>query len=262
MTDNDSWLMKVDTFIQEMFGDLRNQTLRMMNEPFTVETKTSDNDLVTTVDRQNERFIRQQLSMIDPQARIIGEERSYGHSISQNLAGHIWIIDPIDGTMNFVRQKNHFAIMLALYIDGQPTLGYILDVVNNDLYHCHRHYGAFVNEQRLAIPADLPLVNGLVDINRYLLLSNTANLQAVAKRAAGLRMYGSAGIELTHVFTGQLSAYISRLKPWDLAAGRVFAEELNLAVKTIDDHQLSVLSSNTVLVATKQASRDIRQLIK
>ena len=67
MTDNDSWLMKVVTFIQEMFGDLRNQTLRMMNEPFTVETKTSDNDLVTTVDRQKERFIRQQLSMIDPQ---------------------------------------------------------------------------------------------------------------------------------------------------------------------------------------------------
>lgn len=262
MTVDNKQLPKIDQAVQKMMGALRKRTLDLMQQPFVVDTKTGHNDLVTTVDKNNEQFIRKQLMAIDPASRIVGEEESYGHSIDQSLAGHVWIIDPIDGTMNFVRQRNHFAIMLALYIDGQATLGYILDVMNDDLYHCWRHHRAFVNQQPLAEPLELPLAEGLVDINRYLLLSNTRNLQEVARRAAGLRMYGSAGIELIHVFTGQLSAYISRLKPWDLAAGRVFAEELGLDVKTIDDQQLNVLSSNTVLVATKQASRDIRQLIK
>ena len=262
MTTDEKQLQKIDSTVQEMFGSLRKRTLTLMQKPFAVDTKTSKNDLVTTVDKANEQFIREQLIKIDPYSRIIGEEESYGHQITPSLDGHVWIVDPIDGTMNFVRQRNHFAIMLALYIDGQATLGYILDVMNDDMYHCWRHHGAFVNQQQLSAPVELPLSQGLVDINRYLLLSNSHNLQKVAKQAAGLRMYGSAGIELIHVFTGQLSAYISRLKPWDLAAGRVFAEELGLDVKTIDGRQLSVLSSNTILVATKQASREIRQLLK
>lgn len=262
MAINDLQLAKVDEAIQEMFISLRRRTVTLMRAPFQVTTKTGHNDLVTTVDKANERFIRHQISEIDPGARIVGEEESYGHRIDQSLAGHVWIIDPIDGTMNFVRQHNYFAVMVALYIDGQATLGYILDVMNNDLYHCWRHHGAFVNRQKLPEPVPLPLTDCLVDINRYLLLSNTCNLQEVARQAAGLRMYGSAGIELVHVFTGQLGAYMSRLKPWDLAAGRVFAEELNLDVKTIDDRRLNVLSSNTVLVATKRVSRDIQQLIK
>lgn len=262
MIADEKQLQEIDSAVQVMFGSLRERTLTLMQKPFSVDTKTSQNDLVTTVDKANEQFIREQLTKIDPHSRIIGEEESYGHQIAPSLVGHIWIIDPIDGTMNFVRQRNHFAIMLALYIDGQATLGYILDVMNDDMYHCWRHHGAFVNRQQLSAPVELPLSQGLVDINRYLLLSNVHNLQDVARQAAGLRMYGSAGIELIHVFTGQLSAYISRLKPWDLAAGRVFAEELGLDVKTIDGRQLSVLSSNTVLVATKQASQEIGWLLK
>src|SRR5699024_6814844 len=77
----------------------------------------------------------------------------------------------------------------------------------------------------------------------------------------GLRMYGSAGIEMIGVITGQLGGYISNLKTWDLAAGRMLAEELGLVVKSIDGSSINVLSSNLVLVATRQVSRDIRQII-
>lgn len=75
-------------------------------------------------------------------------------------------------------------------------------------------------------------------------------------------MYGSAGIETIHVLNGQLGGYTSRLKPWDIATGRVIAEELSLLVKTIDDQPLNVLSSNTVLVATKKVCQDIWQITK
>lgn len=255
-------LNQLDRAVQQLFIQLRHRTIQQMNQPYQVSTKTSANDLVTTVDQNNEEFIRAQLSRLDPDGRIIGEEEAYQHEIDQNLNGRVWIIDPIDGTLNFVLQHNHFAIMLALYIDGQPQLGYILDVMNNKLYHCRIGHGAYCDDQQLLVTAQQPLANSLVDINRSLLLNNVADVQRVAEQAAGLRMYGSAGIELIHVITGQLGAYISRLKPWDLAAGRVFADELGLVVKTIDDKPLNVLSSNTVLVATKQVCHDIWRLIK
>lgn len=93
-------------------------------------------------------------------------------------------------------------------------------------------------------------------------MNNQFHQQEIAKRATGLRMYGSAGIELIHVIKGQLGGYSSHLKPWDIAAGRVIAEELGLEVKTIDDQPFNVLSSNNVLVATKKVCQDIWQIIK
>ncbi len=98
-------------------------------------------------------------------------------------------------------------------------------------------------------------------MNRTLTLSGDSALKKIAQDAIGLRMYGSAGIEMIGVITGQLGGYISNLKPWDLAAGRMLAEELGLVVKSIDGSSINVLSSNLVLVATRQVSRDIRQII-
>ena len=233
-----------------------------MNTPLKVDTKSSANDLVTNVDRQNEQLIRKRLLEIDPSARIVGEEESFNQKINPDLNGNVWIIDPIDGTLNFVKQRDHFAIMVALYCDGEPTLGYIMDVMNRCLYHAWRGHGAYVNEQQLKAPANSSLADSLIAINGWQLIKNQCHQQEIAQRAAGLRMYGSAGIETIHVLNGQLGGYTSRLKPWDIAAGRVIAEELSLLVKTIDDQPLNVLSSNTVLVATKKVCQDIWQITK
>ncbi|MBB1085239.1 inositol monophosphatase family protein [Limosilactobacillus fastidiosus] len=259
---NNKELEEFDRKVQNLLWLVSDQTIKRMNAPLVVDTKSSSNDLVTNVDQQNERLMRSQLMNIDPSARIVGEEESFRHQLNQNLSGNIWIIDPIDGTLNFVKQRDHFAIMLALYCDGQPTLGYIMDVMNKHLYHAWRGHGAYVDNKRLAKPVDAHLDESLIAINGWQLMKNNFQQQEIAKRAAGLRMYGSAGIEIVHVLKGQLGGYTSRLKPWDIAAGRVIAEELGLIVKTIDDQPINVLSSNTVLVATKKVCQDIWQITK
>lgn len=259
---NSEILERLDQKVQELLWSVREQTIGLMNTPLKVDTKSSANDLVTNVDRQNERLIRNRLLEIDPSARIVGEEASFNQKINPDLNGNVWIIDPIDGTLNFVKQRDHFAIMVALYCDGAPTLGYIMDVMNKRLYHARRGHGAYVNEQRLSTPANSSLADSIIAINGWQLIKNNCHQQEIAQQAAGLRMYGSAGIEIIHVLNGQLGGYTSRLKPWDIAAGRVIAEELGLLVKTIDDQPLNVLSSNTVLVATKKVCQDIWQITK
>jgi myo-inositol-1(or 4)-monophosphatase len=132
-----------------------------------------------------------------------------------------------------------------------------MDSVNGDLYHGGNHWGVFKNEQRLVPPTDTTLRQSLIAVSSSLILRNVANLPAVAQAASGLRMYGSAAKEMIGVLTGELGAYVSWLKPWDLAAGRVLAEELGLSVKSIDGDGINVLSSNLVLVATNGVARDI-----
>lgn len=252
-------LAELDLKAQAIICQAGQNAYQKMKTGYQVEIKTNYTDLVTTIDRENEQLIDSQLREIDPDSRILSEEGLGDHNIS-NLAGHLWIVDPIDGTTNFVKQHNNFAVMLALYIDGQPALGYIMDVVGGHLYHGRHGDGVYVDEQALTTPPNRGLRESLIAMNGGLVLRGGMPFKQIAEEAIGLRMYGSAGIEMIDVLTGQLGAYISYLKPWDLAAGRVLAEELGLVVKSIDGRSINVLSSNLVLVATCQVSQDIQQL--
>ena len=251
---------ELDQKAQQIIRQAGQNAYQKMENDYQIDTKTNYTDLVTTIDRENEQLINDQLRKIDPDSQILSEE-GFGDKQISNMQGHVWIVDPIDGTMNFVKQHNNFAVMLALYVDGQPMLGYILDVINNRLYHGRKGAGVYVNNQKIGQPADLGLRESLLAMNRTLTLSGDSALKKIAQDAIGLRMYGSAGIEVIGVITGQLGGYISNFKPWDLAAGRMLAEELDLVVKSIDGSSINVLSSNLVLVATRQVSRDIRQII-
>lgn len=253
-------LEEIDSQVQALLRTVNRRALHHLDgSSYQVDTKSSYSDLVTTIDRQNEQEIDRELRIIDPGCRILSEE-GFGDQQLSDLAGHVWIVDPLDGTLNFVKQHDRFGIMLALYVDGQPTLGYIMDAVNADLYHGGNGWGVFKNDHRLPTPVNTSLHDSLIAISSSLILDNVANLPQVARQASGLRMYGSAAMEMIGVLTGELGAYISHLRPWDLAPGRVLAEELGLTVKSIDDDGISVLSSNLVLVATKRASQDILRL--
>lgn len=251
---------ELDAQLQDLMWQVRERTLKMMAAAdYQVATKTSYNDLVTDVDKSNERFIVERLKQLAPDARILGEE-GFGDSFN-DLAGRVFIVDPIDGTLNFVKQHEDFAIMLACYEDGEPTLGYIMDVMAGRLYHGGRGRGVWVNDDRLNSPANRGLRDSLVDVNFGLIQSGKHNFAQLAQSASSLRLFGSAGIAIVHVLNGQTGMYLSYLKPWDLAAGRVLAEELGLVVKSIDGTKLDVLSSNLVLVATKQVATDVLALV-
>lgn len=245
--------------MQVVMQTARAQVLAKMGTHLTVAEKTSRRDLVTNVDHSNEDFLVRQIRALDPVAKILAEEGT-GDQVT-DMNGHVWIVDPIDGTMNFVHQRNHFAMMVGLYVDGKPTLGYIFDVMANKLYAGGPEVGVTLNGELLAAPADVDLSAGLFGASTPLLIQDRFNMQTIIAKSLGPRIMGSAGIQISQVLAGELVGYLSYLRPWDFAAGRVLAESLGLVVSRVDGNPVNMLSSGAVLIATKRAQRSILAIV-
>lgn len=245
--------------MQVVMQTARAQVLAKMGTHLTVAEKTSRRDLVTNVDHSNEDFLVRQIRALDPVAKILAEEGT-GDQVT-DMNGHVWIVDPIDGTMNFVHQRNHFAMMVSLYVDGKPTLGYIFDVMANKLYAGGPEVGVTLNGELLAAPADVDLSAGLFGASAPLLIQDRFNMQTIIAKSLGPRIMGSAGIQISQVLAGELVGYLSYLRPWDFAAGRVLAESLGLVVSRVDGNPVNMLSSGAVLIATKRAQRSILAIV-
>ncbi|ARK34585.1 inositol monophosphatase family protein [Lactiplantibacillus plantarum] len=245
--------------MQVVMQTARAQVLAKMGTHLTVAEKTSRRDLVTNVDHSNEDFLVRQIRALDPVAKILAEEGT-GDQVT-DMNGHVWIVDPIDGTMNFVHQRNHFAMMVGLYVDGKPTLGYIFDVMANKLYAGGPEVGVTLNGELLAAPADVDLSAGLFGASAPLLIQDRFNMQTIIAKSLGPRIMGSAGIQISQVLAGELVGYLSYLRPWDFAAGRVLAESLGLVVSRVDGNPVNMLSSGAVLIATKRAQCSILAIV-
>ncbi|MBW1621293.1 inositol monophosphatase family protein [Lactiplantibacillus plantarum] len=245
--------------MQVVMQTARAQVLAKMGTHLTVAEKTSRRDLVTNVDHSNEDFLVRQIRALDPVAKILAEEGT-GDQVT-DMNGHVWIVDPIDGTINFVHQRNHFAMMVGLYVDGKPTLGYIFDVMANKLYAGGPEVGVTLNGELLAAPADVDLNAGLFGASAPLLIQDRFNMQTIIAKSLGPRIMGSAGIQISQVLAGELVGYLSYLRPWDFAAGRVLAESLGLVVSRVDGNPVNMLSSGAVLIATKRAQRSILAIV-
>ncbi|AYM03023.1 inositol monophosphatase family protein [Levilactobacillus yiduensis] len=250
---------QLNTDVIALLKEARQNVLQKMRAPLTVAEKTSRKDLVTNVDKANEKFLIEGIRRLDPDAQVLGEE-GFGDQLT-SLAGRVWIVDPIDGTMNFVKQQDNFAIMIGIYQDGVGQLGYIFDVMANVLYFGGPQLGGvWANDREIQAPADIALADGLIGASGPLVIHDVAHMQKIVHDSAGMRISGSAGIEIINIMKGETLGYISHLKPWDIAAGQVLMNTLGVRVSTIDGKPLNMLSSNLVLVATKKAQRDILQI--
>ncbi|WP_220739114.1 inositol monophosphatase family protein [Leuconostoc miyukkimchii] len=260
MTLSQFEIQDIDQTVLLWLEEVRKQTLIAMQQQLDVDTKHDVRDLVTNVDRGNEQFINTKIRNFDSNATIVSEEGFGDHQ--RDMQGNVWFVDPIDGTMNFVKEKDNFAVMIALYIDDQPILGWILDVVNNVVYHGGPQIGVLSNQLRLDPPSDDALSDGIVLLSGARLLYGMFGYDKIAKAALGYRVIGAAGPSFLRVISGHAVGYSSKMMPWDFAAGQVLAKTLGLSVSDIDGRPLDMLSSNIVLVATNRAHRDILTLHK
>ncbi len=246
--------------VQAWMQEARQLILKRRTQALKIDEKTSRLDLVTNVDCEIESFYTKKIMAAFPNSEIFGEEHGKQHETKQ--ADLLWIIDPIDGTMNFIKQAANYASMIAIYENGHEKLGYILDVAQNKLYWGGPECGVFCNETKLNPPENLALEQGLIGIGGRMLLANYLHVQDACQASLGIRISGSAGMEFINVLSGKTIAYLSHLKPWDYAAGKIMAETLGLVVKTIDGNPLAVLSSSDVLVATKNAQQGILKWLR
>lgn len=241
----------IDRFAKSLIKEAGHKIRVSFFSRIDIDSKASANDLVTNIDREIEQFFIDRIRQQFPDHRVVGEE-GFGDQV-QSLSGVVWFLDPIDGTMNFIHQRRNFAISLGIYLDGVGTLGYIYDVMRDDLYHATKGEGAYFNDERLPSLEITPLSEAIIGINASWVTPNSyidnEPIIELVKNCRGTRSYGSAAIELAYVSSGRIDAYISmRLAPWDIAGGMVIASEVGAISTNIKGEFPSLLAPDSFIV--------------
>ncbi|MCI1986801.1 MAG: inositol monophosphatase family protein [Lactobacillus sp.] len=250
----------LDAQVREWLAESRRRIYQALQTPLTVATKSGRTDLVTNVDRANQQFLIAQIHAAYPQAHIEGEEG--GQAKVDRLAGMVFFVDPIDGTMNFVKQRANFAVMIGVFLDGAPLYGAILDVARNELITGGPQWPVRLNNKLLPAPPDLPLADGLLGVNGRMLIHNGTHVADAALASAGPRLIGSAGMEFKAVALGQQIGYISYLQPWDVAAGLAIGTQYGLVVTRPDNAGIDLLEPGIVVAAMPQAHHALMALMR
>ncbi|WKA53637.1 inositol monophosphatase family protein [Planococcus shixiaomingii] len=242
----------MDLYIKSLIKEAGHIIRNSFVTELIIEAKSDANDLVTNMDKEIEQFFITRIRRDFPGHRVFGEE-GLGDVI-EDLEGMVWLLDPIDGTMNFIHQKSNFAISLGVYEDGVGKLGYIYDVVNDNLYHAVEGEGAYINDERLSPLTETSLEKSIVGINatwvtpnRYIRHEDSIRL---IRDVRGTRSYGSAALELAFLATGRIDAYISmRLSPWDIAGGIIIAREVGAIATNFSGEPANLLTQDTFIAA-------------
>lgn len=209
-------IREVGAFISENFEQVTTQD---------AETKEL-NSLVSYVDKEAERRISQALSTLLPEAGFITEEES----IENTQREYTWVIDPLDGTTNFLYGIPVFSISVALLHHSDIMLGIVYDVMQDDMYHAIKDRGAYKNDEKLSVSCmsfDQSLIaTGFPYRRDYDYDRMMEIMQAVLRQSRGIRRLGSAAIDLAYVAAGRYSGYYERyLNLWDIAAGILLVRE-------------------------------------
>jgi len=214
-------------------------------------------NFVSLADRRAEEMLYSDLAKARPGYGFIGEEG--GNRISDDKT-HTWIVDPLDGTTNFLHGIPHFAISIGLQREGTMIAGVIYNPANDELYTAERGKGAFLNDQRLRVagrrkPSDCIIACGLPHIGRGDHELSRVEMAEIQNKVAGLRRFGAASLDMAFVAAGRLDGYWERnLQPWDMAAGQIMVREAGGIVSGIagDDDPLktgSVICGNEFIHA-------------
>lgn len=250
----------IDRYAKSLIKEAGHRIRNSFFDRIHIDSKADVNDLVTNIDRDIEQFFIGRIKSDFPSHRILGEE-GFGDDI-QSLEGIVWMLDPIDGTMNFVHQKRNFAISLGIYQDGIGILGYIYDVVHDDLYAAKKGEGTYFNDERLPQLEAKGVNEAVIGVNARWVAPNRyidhEKMIGLILDCRGSRSYGSAATELAYVVSGRLDAYISmRLSPWDIAGGMVLAEEVGAIATNLHGLPPSLLGTDSFIVGRPGVHQEI-----
>jgi myo-inositol-1(or 4)-monophosphatase len=192
-------------------------------------TTKSTNDFVTEVDHKAEAAIIETVLVAYPGHGILAEESGREHGAKDSE--YVWIIDPLDGTTNFIHGFPVYAVSIALAFRGQVQQAVVYDPTRNDLFYASKGRGAFVNDRRLRVSKRTRLTDSLVstgfpfrkgdNFKRYMQM-----MEVVMPACAGLRRPGSAALDLCYVAAGYTDGFFETgLSPWDIAAGALLVTE-------------------------------------
>ena len=221
-------LKQAKTWVREAGAFLRDN----IHQTLEVSQKSNFSDLVTNFDQRVQEIIIEEIMKNYPEDKILAEEAGRNTAAFDRSQENFWVLDPIDGTINFVVQQDNFAVMLAYYEKGQPQFGLILDVMADKLYW-NNAQEVFCNDRLLSYKPQV-FEKSLLSINSMIYRKNLYKLTDFSLTTLGVRMLGSAGMAYADLLEGKTVAYFSLLQPWDYAAGGILTEKLGFVTKTFE----------------------------
>src|SRR6266540_758437 len=223
--------------------------LQLSKSPLKYKLKSA-RDMQAEADLNSESLIKAKIKAAFPEHKILAEESGEEGADSE----YLWVIDPLDGTINYARGIEEYAVSIALCKNGQPILGVIYQPVLDKLFVAEKGKGAYLNGDKLNMGGESELANCLAATD------TTSNLEArsynfevlsrVASAVRHVRIFGSSSLHLARIAQGQIDFYFkAHCNYWDVAAGIVIIEESGGRVSDMEGQPLT-RESDTILVAT------------
>jgi len=215
-------------------------------------------ELVTNADTAADDFIREAIEKRFPLHQILAEESNPDIDSIEFSGQSVWVVDPIDGTVNYAHGHAQVAISIALIIDGTIEIGVVYNPFTDELFHATKNGGAFLNEQSITASHKQNLNRALVATGfPYDKTQNLPelinNLHQILKHVADVRRLGSAALDICWVACGRLDAYYETVSLWDCAAGLLIASEAGVTCGHFSSpasKQFAHLDPNCLLLAT------------
>jgi len=230
-------------------------------DTLTIKTK-GPNDFVTEIDQAAEAAILQVISAAFPTNSFLTEESG---EILKEDTDHIWIIDPLDGTTNFIHGYPHYAVSIALQYKGRIEHGVIYNPVTQDLFTASRGKGASLNGKRIRVSNRSKLESALISTGmpkqKRHLQSYFASIEQMHGSIAGIRRSGSTTLDLAYVAAGFLDAYWNvETQPWDMAVGSLLIREAGGMVTDIDGGT-DFMQAGSIVATNPKLIKPIIQLL-
>ena len=246
--------MKAGRSLARDFGEVQNLQVSLKGP----------GDYVSQADRKAEDIIYTELSKARPGYSFLMEERG---AVDGDDAQHRWIVDPLDGTTNFLHGIPIFSISIALERQGQLVAGVIFNPAMDELYTAERGGGAFLNDRRMRVAArrklsDTVIGTGIPHLGRGEHGKSLVELRNVMAETAGIRRLGSAALDLAYVAAGRMDGFWERsLSAWDLAAGILMVREAGGSCTAIDGGD-SMLDDGTIVAGNEDVHKALLATLK
>jgi myo-inositol-1(or 4)-monophosphatase len=219
---------------------------------------------VTSADQRTEKILIEELQRARPGYSFLVEESGIIEGPDKT---HRFIIDPLDGTTNFLHSIPHFAISIALEREGQLVSGVVFNPVTDEMFTAEKSHGAYLNEKRLRVAARKHLPESLIATGIPFLGKDghehyLKELEAVMGATSGVRRFGAAALDLAYVAAGRFDGFWERgLKPWDMAAGILLVREAGGFVSDLDGGSRA-LEAGHILAANETLHPMLLKLLK
>ena len=252
--------------IEEITKDAGKIMLSATNITDAQHEKSGDYNLVTEYDVKVQRYLFEKLAAVLPEANFIGEEENLEQDVNVSTGYH-FVIDPIDGTTNFIHGYQHSSISVALIKDGQIFIGVVYNPYSGELFSAKKGAGAYLNGKAIhtsiANIRETLVAFGTCPYYRELYSKKTFDiLRKVFPYCQDIRRSGSAALDLCYVAAGRAGLFFEQtLSPWDFLAGALIIEEAGGKITTMEKEPISLISNCSILGANPMAYENFFELM-